>query len=297
MGNNKGSVIAVAGITALFWGFSFMGLDIMLETFAPLQILALRWLLAAVIFLVLALTGVIDAGLKGRKKKWLLITALVQPCAYSIFETYGVLYTNASISSIFIATIPCFTLILGILLFHRRPSGGGILGILLAFTGVVVCTVFAPGFAAGGRLYGYLILIGAVACGGVYVQCSAEASKDYSPLAVTAWMAFLGGIWFCLLNFAMGYGAETFTLVFTDRKLIAGVLFLGVGCSSVGYVGYNVAIQKMKDPAAAGNVVASLVTTIGVLAGVFLRGDAAGWYTAVGVVLTLTGVVISSREG
>ena len=50
---------------------------------------------------------------------------------YAIFETYGVDYTSASMSSIFIATIPCMTLILGMLLDFGALA-------VLKYTGFVV---------------------------------------------------------------------------------------------------------------------------------------------------------------
>ncbi|MBQ2064071.1 MAG: hypothetical protein II456_05765, partial [Firmicutes bacterium] len=58
---------------------------------------------------------------------------------------------------------------------------------------------------------------------------------------------------------------------------------------------YNYVLGKAKDPAIAGNVVQSMITVIGVTAGVLLRGDTAGLYTVIGVAVTLTGVIISNR--
>ena len=292
----SGKMIAAALLASGAWGFSFIATDILLETYSPVQVQALRWPIAALVFAVLGLTGVVKMDFRGKPKKWILLTAAVQPCLYAIFETYGVAFTSASMSSIFIATIPCMTLILGMLFFHRHTEKIGIIGILLAFVGVVICTVGGGGdFAAGGKLFGYLLLIGAVFLGAVYSQFSAEASRHYTAIEITAMMTFAGALWFVPLNFIMGYGAETYTLLATDWRLVLGALFLGVACSSGGYFGFNYVIGKAKDPAIAGNIVESLITVIGVTAGVLLRGDTAGLYTVIGVAVTLTGVIISSR--
>ena len=290
-----GKTIAAALLASGSWGFSFIAIDILLETYAPIQVQALRWPIAAIVFAVLGLTGIVKMDFRGKPKKWIILTAAVQPCMYAIFETYGVDYTSASMSSIFIATIPCMTLILGMLFFHRHTKPIGVFGILLAFTGVVICTVGGGNFAAGGKLFGYLLLIGAVFFGAVYTQFSAEASRHYTAIEITAMMSFVGALWFVPLNFIMGYGAETYTLLATDWRLVLGALFLGVACSSGGYFGYNYVLGKAKDPAIAGNVVQSMITVIGVTAGVLLRGDTAGLYTVIGVAVTLTGVIISNR--
>lgn len=291
-----GPLIVLAICVAFFWGFSFLAMDVLLDTYDPIQVLSLRWVVAAMVYAVLVATGVIRFDFAGKPRKWLFLTALAQPCIYSVFETYGVMFTSSSMSSIFIATIPCMTLIEGILFFRHRTGRLGVTGILLAFAGVVVCTVFAPDFAAGGKLIGYLVFIVGIPIGAIYGHFSSRAGEHYSPLAVTAMMAFLAAPWFTALNFAMGYGTATYTLLFTSGRLVFWTLFLGLGCSVLCFLGYNVVLQRARDTAIATNVVSSLVTATGVTAGVLLRGDTAGWYTVVGVAMTITGVVISSRD-
>ena len=269
----SGKVVAAALLAASAWGFSFIAVDILLDTYAPIQVQALRWPIAAIFFAILGLTGIVKMDFRGKPKKWIILTAAVQPCLYAIFETYGVKYTSPSMSSIFIATIPCMILILGMLFFHRHTKLIGIVGILLAFSGVVISTVGGGFDASGGKLFGSLLLF----------------------IEITAMMTFFGSLWFIPLNFIMGYGAETYTLLATDWRLLAGVLFLGLACSCGGYFGFNYVIGKANDPAIAGNVVESMITVIGVAAGIILRGDPFGIHTLIGLAVTLTGVIISSR--
>lgn len=291
----SGKMVAAAVLAAGAWGLSFIASDTLLETYAPIQVLALRWPVAAVFYAVLGLTGIVKMDFRGKPKKWILLTAFVQPCLYAIFETYGLAYTSASLSSIFIATIPCMVLVLGMLFFHRRTKRIGIVGILLAFAGVVICTAGGAGTSGDGQTFGYLLLIVAVTLGALYAQSSAEAGRSYTAIEITAMMSFAGAFWFTMLNFGLGYGPATYTLLTTDVRLIIGVLFLGLACSAGGYFGFNYVVGKAKDPAIASNVIESLITVIGVSAGVFLRGDAAGLYTVIGVAVTLSGVIISSR--
>lgn len=291
----SGKMVAAALLASSAWGFSFIAVDILLDTYAPIQVQALRWPIAAIFFAILGLTGIVKMDFRGKPKKWIILTAAVQPCLYAIFETYGVKYTSPSMSSIFIATIPCMILILGMLFFHRHTKPIGIVGILLAFSGVVISTVGGGFDASGGKLFGYLLLFIAIFFGAIYSQFSAEASAHYSAIEITAMMTFFGSLWFIPLNFIMGYGAETYTLLATDWRLLAGVLFLGLACSCGGYFGFNYVIGKANDPAIAGNVVESMITVIGVAAGIILRGDPFGIHTLIGLAVTLTGVIISSR--
>ena len=290
------STLVLAVTVSLIWGFSFVATDILLEAFEPVQILLLRWLAAALLYLFFVIRGKIRFKFRGKALRWIILTAVAEPCLYAIFETYGVKLTSPSISSIFIATIPCMTLITGALFFRGKTSRRGVFGILLAFAGVLICTVRPSDLSSGGSPAGYLILFATVLAGALYTHFSARAGKDYPPMSVTAFMSFCAVPWFGFLNHAMGYGLSTFRTFFSSPKLIAGVLFLGIFCSAVCYQGYNKVLQVTEDTAVASSLIANLVTVFGVIAGILVRHDAFGWYTPVGLVITLAGVAVSSRE-
>ena len=226
---------------------------------------------------------------------YLLLTGLCEPCIYMIFETYGIMKTSASMGSIFVATIPCACLIMNTLIYHRRTGRMGIAGIIMAFAGVAVSTCFSPAFTAGGDAGGYIMLMGAVIAGGMYSIASSRASEEYSSVEITAVMAFMGTVFFNVLNFAMGYGVETYKLVLSDARILGGILFLGIGCSAICYLAFN-KVLSLVDPAVGNNLSASMITVVGVTAGIFIAGDPGGWYTIAGLILTLIGVYFSSRQ-
>lgn len=75
--------------------------------------------------------------------------------------------------------------------------------------------------------------------------------------------------------------------------VLGGVLFLGICCSCLSYLIFNYVLGKL--PATIGtNLVANSVTAVGVLSGCLFAGDPFGWYTVVGVALTITGVCLAS---
>ena len=282
-------------VCSVFWGFSFLATSILVRKLEPIQIQASRWLIAAAFYGVMIALGYIRIDLTRRKRWLLLLCGLTQPCFYMIFETYGIKMTSASVGSIFIATIPCAVLIIESVFFRSRTSRNGIISILLAFSGVAVCTVFSPAFSLGGSTIAYIFMLGAVLMGGIYSVVSHRAGTDYSSLEITASMAILGCVFFNALNFAMGYGLETYGTIVSDSSLLIGVVFLGVCCSAICYLAFNKSIVLV-NPALANNMNASMTTVVGALAGIFIGGDPGGIYTAVGLVMTIAGVILSSRE-
>ena len=282
-------------VCSLCWGFSFLGTKVALVQLEPMQLLAMRWTIAALIFLTLGLFKVINLNFRGRPMKWVLLTGLLQPCIYSPFETWGVDLTTASESAILIATIPLMVLLIGELLFHKKPTNLTKLSIVMAFVGVVICIAFAPGFSLGGKWRGFLLLGGAILAGGFYSYASNLASEDYNAIEITATIAIMGCICFNAISFAMGYGISGWQACFVDGKLFLSVLFLGTCCSCLCYLIFNYVLGKL-PPAIASNLVANGTTAVGVLAGCMMAGDPFGWYTIVGLALTITGIVLSSTQ-
>ncbi|MGF6375193.1 drug/metabolite transporter (DMT)-like permease [Clostridiales Family XIII bacterium PM5-7] len=280
-------------LCSLFWGFSFLGITVALEKLAVMQLLAIRWTIAAVIFIVLGALKIVKVNFKGKNIKLLLMVGIFQPCIYAIFETLGIGLTTTSESSIFIATIPLAVLLIGTVVLHRKNSKKTIFSIILAVAGVMICIGFAPGFSIAGKGTGYLALIGAVIAAACYSFTSSRASKEFSTIEITFGMAIMAGVFFNALSFGMGYGVSGYILCFSDWKLLAGVLFLGTCCSCICYLIFNFVLGKLPTEIGT-NLVTNSTTAIGVLTGCAFAGDDFGWYTVLGLIMTITGIWISS---
>ena len=294
-GSNRILIYGLVLVCSVFWGFSFLATSILVKTLDPIQIQAARWLIAAAFYGVMIALGYIRIDLSKNRRWLLLLCGLSQPCFYMIFETYGIKMTSASVGSIFIATIPCAVLIIESLVFGNKTSRNGIISILLAFSGVAVCTVFSPAFSIGGSATGYLFMLGAVLMGGIYSVISHKAGADYSSLEITASMAIIGCVFFNTLNWVMGYGLSTYSAITGDARLLIGIVFLGVCCSAICYLAFNKSILLI-NPALANNMNASMTTVVGALAGILIGGDPGGIYTIIGLAMTIAGVILSSRE-
>ena len=291
--DKKWFLYALVPLCALCWGLSYLGITVTLEKLEPIQLLAMRWTVSALIFLILAACRVIRVHFKGKDIKLVLAVGILQPCIYSIFETVGVKLTTTSESSIFIATIPLMVLIIGSLILHRKNSRRTVFAIMMAFAGVIVCVAFSPNFSLGGKGLGYLLLLCAVLTGAFYTYTSSKAAEQFDAIEVTFSISVMGGIFYNCVSFAMGYGFSAYRACLTDMKLLGGVLFLGIFCSCLCFLIFNFVLGKLPT-AVATNLVTNSTTAVGVISGCAFAGDPFGWYTVVGVALTITGVCISS---
>jgi drug/metabolite transporter (DMT)-like permease len=281
-------------LCACFWGWSFFATTVVVKLASTIEVLTVRWMIAAAIFLVLIAAGKIHIDLHKPGTKRLMLTAFCQPFVYSLFETAGIANTSTSESSIIISTIPCFTMIVGALLFHRKVTRLMITSIVIAFAGVIICTVFSPAFSLSGKWYGYVLLLCATSISGLYSNLSAGLRSEYNPLEITAVMAIMSGFGFQIVNLIMGNGFSCYVRLLGDPSPCIAILMLGIFCSCVCYILLNVGLSKL-HPAVAVNVSASVSTSVGVLSGVIAAGDPFGWYVVVGLAMTLIGVALSSR--
>ena len=113
--------------------------------------------------------------------------------------------------------------------------------------------------------------------------------------SVTAVMAIEGAVLFDIICLGQGYGLGTFLLPFTNLKILGNFLFLSIGCAFASYMCYN-RLLSYTNTALTNNIVSSLSTVIGVVAGILITGDIWGWYTVVGLAITIAGVWLSGMR-
>ena len=294
----KTKVIAyiLAVLSSIFFGLTFLGSKIALTQLDPIQVLACRWAVCLVIYLVLAAMKIIKVDFKGKSVKWLLLLALAQPCASQIFETIGIDMTTASESAIIYAMIPIMVALITVIFLKQKIRKQVAGGMLLAFAGIVVSTVLAEDFSVGGKLLGYVILVIAVIFAAVYTVLSERLSDDFTATERSFAIAVIGFTWFNLIMLGQGSGLEAYSICFRHPEVGLAVVFLGAAGSFAAYFMFNYAVSHI--PAAQTSTInTNLLSLTGVVAGILVQGDSFGWYTVVGMVMIVVGVVIANMTG
>ena len=179
--SNNSLIIFLVAMVSIGWGVAFISLAYLLKYMEPIQLLAARWSITALLFAVLIAAGKVKMQLRGHGRNviFLFLAGLFEPCAYSILEAYGVKLTSASTSAIFVASIPSMTLILGILFFHHKSDLKLVLSLLVTFAGVVIAAVLSPTFSMGGTRAGMLCMSLGVVAASMYSLSSKKASEDF----------------------------------------------------------------------------------------------------------------------
>ncbi len=301
MKSEKANIVSYAMFifVALVWGLSFLVTKEALSELSTTEVLAVRWGMSAVLFIILAVTRLVKVNYKGKNLKGLILLVLCQPCTYAIMECIGVDRTTATESSIMIAAVPIIVVIESMIFLKKLPGKMATLGVLIGFSGVVLCIIPGATDSTNSQLIGYLCLIIAITVGAGYNIGTGLLSSEFSVLEISCAMSVGGGIFFTILSLLVGNGAHPYKVFFAGGAVTWQLIFLGLGCGVLCYAMYNYNLGKFPSTIAS-CIQTNSINVVGVLAGIIILNEPWGWYTVVGLLLAMTGIVIcafNSNEG
>ena len=230
-------------LTALFWGLSFVGTKIALESFSVFTLILMRFSLASLLFFLFFLFRGFPRFSKKDHIK-IIATAVFQPALYFFFETFGIEYTTASKAGIIVATIPMVVLLFSSLFFGERTNGFSIMGALLSFIGVMILVMGDPKFtwSLQGHLLGDLFMVGAVISAAAYMVMAGDLGQRYSALDITGTQMIYGTL---LLLPVCLWQLPPAPLAATSVQAIVAVLFLVFLATIGAFFCYNYALSKI----------------------------------------------------
>ncbi len=290
----------VAGISySAIFGFSFLMTKETLGVLGPMELLALRFFIAALLMSMLTLFKVIKVDFRGKDLRLLALMCALQPVAYFIFETYGVAHAATNVAGIILGALPAGVAIMGALVLDERLSGIQIAGLAMSILGVGLVALFGQGGASETNAIGILFLTGSMLSAVVFNIASKKASATYTATERTFAMMWSGAVCFgvpALIQNLLGKGHMHLMLRGGDAIAGAwgGILYLGV-LSSVGaffLINYSLTYLKASQSA----VFTNLVTVITVLVGVFIRHEAFSWGQGLSVFLIVLGVAVANSS-
>ena len=214
-------------IAQTIFGFSFMFSKIALDHVSPFELIATRYAIAF-IGLTLVVLFTREKLRFGKNFFLLLLMSFFQPVLYFVFETYGILMTTSSFSSVMISLIPVVSMLCGIVVLKEYPSFWQ-----YVFTAVSVAGVFIManhGTSDGTvTMLGFVLLLGAVLSAVGYNVLSRKISSDYTSFERTYAMAIIGFVSF--MSMALINDVKCLSRMakaFTNAHFTSSVLYLGI---------------------------------------------------------------------
>lgn len=275
---------------SVIWGSSFILIKYCLGYFSPMQVGALRVLIASVAFFPLALS-------KWKQINWKLwpfylvvgfcgsgIPAFLFPLAQS--------QLSSSIAGILNSLTPIFTLLMGYLLFSTKISKHKIFGVIAGFLGATVLTVFGQELEITSKIFYGLFIVGATVCYGISVNVVKEKMQGMNSTVLSS-IAF---------SFLMPFAITMFFIsgvpaaIATTPEVWKGLLYVSV-LSLVGTFWASLLFYKMvlRTNAVFGSSVTYLIPIVSLMWGI-ADGESFTIFHVLGMFLILIGVYLSRKS-
>lgn len=291
MNNKKYLPIISAIIYSTIFGFSFMFSKIGLEVMTPIELIAFRFLLAALTMTTLKVFKIIKVDLKGKNIKMVLLTSFCEPVLYFFFESMGINMTSTSEAGLMISLIPVFVAIFSMIFLHEKLKLSQLGFIVLSVVGVVFINMMKNSLSLSGNFLGIIFLFLAIISSSFYNIGSKKSSVSFTPIEITYIMMWVGAISFNIIltvtNLIKGTMSSYFAPLASSQSIIP-LLYLGILSSIVAFFMVNYTISKI--PVSQSAVFANLCTIVSILAGVFILKEDFFWYDFIGAIMILVGV-------
>ncbi len=281
----------IAGSTQIMWGATFVSTKVLLATFAPVEVLFMRALLAFI-----ALFVMYPHGLKLREKKQELFFAGAALCGivlYFMLENTALTMTYASNVGIIVTCAPFFVaVILSIFYKSEKPGRNFYLGFLIAITGVALVSLNGKSSLHLNPVGDFLAFLAMISWG-MYSAFTKKISEwNYPMIAVTRRIYFYGIVF--LIPVILFQGVNLEITRFARPEIIGNLLFLGIGASALGFFMWNLSTKWIGAVKTSVYIYISPVVTI--ILSVFVLQERLTWMSILGIILILTGLILSNAK-
>jgi drug/metabolite transporter (DMT)-like permease len=222
-------------LVTMFWGASCLLTKVGLSGLEPLTMIALRFIIGFALSAVFFWKRIAASGLT--TVKYAAILAGILFVVY-IFMTYGVKYTTASNAGFLTCLASVFIPIFAFVFLKQKPEKKVLLGIGLAFVGVLLLSL-------NGRLQFNLGDILSILCSAtfaVHILVTGAFTRRVDSVALGVLQLGFAGVYSLMAAFLF----ETPHLPQTSQSWII-VLTLSIFCTAVGFIVQTVA-QKYTSP-------------------------------------------------
>lgn len=278
-------------VVAVLWAGAFSAIKALLDHgMAAGDIALLRYLVAAPGFALLLWRSGGLPGLTRRDAARLAAVGLLVVVGYHVSLNVGTGFTTSGTAALVVALAPAVTLVLAAALGLERVSVRRVAGLAVAFAGVAVVVLLG----AGGELSlasakGPLIVLGAPVSFALYNVLLQPLLGRYGLLAVTAASSLVGTL--ALLPFARASTVDAVAGISAGDAAL--VLYLGVLCTLLGYLAWNVGLRGLGSTNAV--TYAYGIPVLAVAFGAVLLDESVTGWLAVGGALVLAGVATAQR--
>jgi len=278
------------GLVYLFWGSTYLGIDIAVERIPPPLMCGVRFTIAGAIMLGYCLVRRQTIRYSVREYLNLAIIGLLLLMGGNCTLAFAERHISSGLAALLVASIPLWFMVLDALLIgHHRVSGRGLTGVALGFAGT--CVLILPqllnisGVGRAEFLWSLALLCGSFSWAFGSVLAKKWASGPPTP-AGTAWQmvfAGLGNLVFAVLRNDFAHATWT-------ARGVGAIAYLVVAGSLIGYTAFIYILGHA--PAAKVSTYAYVNPVVAVFLGWLVLHEKVDAYILIGSAIIIVSVIL-----
>ena len=285
--------MAVLVLANLLWAGSYTAGKDALRALSPVELNFLRFTIAGLILLPLLWRDRHRVRLDRHDVPRLGVLCLFGFVLNKAAEFTGLNLTTASDTALLIAGESIFTSLLAWIVLREPVRRAAVAGLLIGALGVYI--VIERGFGlprlgGGTRLAGDLLVLLSLAIEAAYTVLGKAALDRYPGLLITGY-SILGSL--IVWTPAVAINVAVAGLPHLTASAWAGVLYMAIAATVIGYVAWMVALGHVDAASAAPTLF--LQPLLGTALAVVLLGERPGWSTLAGGLCIIAGVWLAGR--
>lgn len=281
-------------LVPLFWGGAFGAAKHVITEVPPITAAALRFGLAGIILLVIALfSGIWDIiAIKGQ---WfgLLMMSLTGIFGYNVFFFKGLEYTSAINGSLIVATTPVFVTLGAVFFLKEAWSRRLGLGLLLSLVGVFLVIIKGSLHILMTLTFnkGDLLFLAGLVCWVLHGLIGKIVLAKCSPFLTTTVTTLAGSVFLIFLSFfEKGWASVPHMSVQSWLEMV----FMIICASIIAFFLWNTGIQQVG--ASKSSMYMNLVPINAAWISFFLYGAPITWQQILGMIMVILGVFVAASS-
>ncbi len=281
----------LAGVLfSVFIGFSFLAIKIAISYGTALEILTYRFsfaLLGGVVLLIFRIKKVDFVKLKDRRL-FLLGTFYI---LFMILQVIGLHFADSIEGALLFAIIPILVQIIARFFLHETMTGKQTFFILLSVGGLLVMVIMGAGEISFNPMGTLFLVLASISMAMSNILMRSQRQK-FTPFEMTTSIAIQGALLFngatLIYGLIQGNLWEAFSPL-THPTFLLATLYLGVFCILISSALMGYMQKKLK--AAKASLFANLATTISIVVGILILGEAFKLYHIICAMAIIIGVI------
>ncbi|NTG51710.1 DMT family transporter [Agrobacterium rhizogenes] len=276
-------------LAMFLWSINFIVSKDVFQAYSPMAVIFMRLFIASLFIFIVKKIFHINEKIRREHLPTFALLSFFSPFLYFIGEGYGIFLTPSTLSALIVATVPVVFPAIGFIFLGERIGPTGIVGLIIAFVGILITIIDPTNFSLAYSPEGLLFLLLSVGSAIAYIILAKHLLGEYKSITVVSIQNLFGSLYF--LPVVALFDSRHILSQNIDYVTVLKIAFLGIFCSAVAYILYSYAIARLALWQA--NAFENLIPIFSAILSFLWLNEMLSTKSIVGFCIVIAGIVVS----